>query len=59
MKFYHFCSHQLVHTGAKPFQCTNCGTSFTQSSQLYVHHRTRCEKSQKPNVVKNQEQVMN
>lgn len=32
--------HQRVHSGEKPLQCTICGKSFSESSNLSKHKRT-------------------
>ncbi|NXW90854.1 ZNF32 protein, partial [Alopecoenas beccarii] len=31
--------HELIHTGEKPFTCSNCGNSFRQKKRLVIHQR--------------------
>ncbi|NWV06547.1 ZN239 protein, partial [Ptilonorhynchus violaceus] len=31
--------HEQLHTKEKPYNCLECGMSFSTSSSLHIHHR--------------------
>ena len=33
----HFKTHQFIHRGYRPYQCPDCGRSFTQKHRLWTH----------------------